>query len=194
MNPFEAILSYTVGLELIYSLVIVTSCFMIYYSTKEMYELSYYRGLGYFRKAFLFFGVAYIFRYMIRALFVIFDLHDVFDLYPHVYGLLSLPLFLYFSSMGIFYLLYSVMWKKWNHEKNRLLLFHISAITIALVGTVFRLIAVHLILNIVLLSIVIFVLLVAFRESKNKQKNNLYVIYLFFSVFWFLSVIDLLIP
>jgi hypothetical protein len=97
--------------------------------------------------------------------------------------------------MAIFYLLYSVMWKKWNHSSSRILLFNIIAITIALIGATFRSMEISLILNIILLVFVSFILFIAYQDSKGKSKGKgLFAIYLLLFIFWILNVIDILIP
>ena len=54
------------GTEIMYSFIIIMCSLIIYFSTREMYELSSYKGLKYFRLAFLFFAVAYFFRSFIQ--------------------------------------------------------------------------------------------------------------------------------
>jgi hypothetical protein len=193
--PIEFLFPPEIGAELIYSFVIVICSLMVYYATKEMYELSSYKGIKYFRLAFLFFAVAYFFRYFIQFFLVLFNLKNILEFSPRYIGWSSLFIFLYASSMAVFYLLYSVMWKKWNHSKLRLLLFNLLALIIALIGSSFRSEGVSLILNVILLVFVSFVLLAAYRDSKGKRKGKgLFVIYLLLFAFWILNVINILIP
>jgi hypothetical protein len=169
---------------------------MIYRATKEMYELSSYKGIKYFRQAFLFFAVAYFFRYFIRAFLVLFNIDEILEFSFRYVGWLSLFIFLFSSSMAIFYLLYSVMWKKWNHSKSKILMFNLLAFLIALIGASLRNRETDLLLNLILLVFISVVLFVAYRDSvKNKQKrNSLLLIYLLLFVFWILNVVDILIP
>ena len=69
-----------IGTELIYSFVIIVSSLMIYYSTKEMYELSSYKGIKYFRQAFLLFAIAYFFKSFIKILLVYFGTSRILDI------------------------------------------------------------------------------------------------------------------
>lgn len=48
------LLDLRLGTEVIYSFVIIVCSLMIYFGTKELYELSSYKGIKYFRQAFLF--------------------------------------------------------------------------------------------------------------------------------------------
>ena len=193
--PLEFLFPSEAGAELIYSFVIVVCSLMIYFATKEMYELSSYKGIKYFRISFLFFAIAYFFRYSIKYLLILFNIKDIIEISPAYFGGISLFIFLYSSSMAIFYLLYSVMWKKWNHSKIKIYLFNLAALVIALIGTFFRGLETDFILNIILLAFILFILYVAYKDSKNKQKGkNLFLIYLLLFIFWVLNIIDVLMP
>jgi hypothetical protein len=194
--PLELFMLNDLWIELIYSFVIIICSLMIYRATKEMYELSSYKGIKYFRQAFLFFAIAYFFRYFIQLLLMLFNIKEVFEMSPPFVGMISLSVFLFFSSMAIFYLLYSVMWKKWDHNKFRTYLFVFFALIISFIGIFFRGPVTYLFLNLVLLAFVLYVLLIARRESKQAKKrgSGLYIIYLIFSIFWILNIIDILIP
>lgn len=190
--PLEMLLSPNAGMELIYSFVIILCSLMIYHSTKEVYKLSSYKGLKYFRQAFLFFAVAYFFRYSIKFLLIFFDVKRVMDFSPILIGVISLSVFLYSSSMAVFYLLYSIMWKKWNSHKINIWLFNIFAIIIAFIGTLFINSGVPVILNLILLVSVASVLFSNYHHSK--KKGNLFIIYILLLLFWVLNIISILIP
>jgi len=193
--PIEFLFPPELGAELMYSLVIIICSLMIYYSTKEMYELSSYKGIKYFRMAFLFFAIAYFFRYFIFFFLAVFDIDNF--LWLSQWGILGLSrvIFLYSSSMAIFYLIYSVMWKKWNHSKIKTYAFNFLALIIALTGSMLEGPEVSLFLNIILFVSSSFVLFIAYQNSKNKQKGkNLLIIYLLLFIFFFLNIINVLIP
>jgi hypothetical protein len=193
--PLEFLLPPEAGAELIYSFVIIVCSLMIYFATKEMYELSSYKGIKYFRYSFLFFAIAYFFRYSIRYFLVLFNLDNIMEISPRILGNISLFFFLFSSSMAVFYLLYSVMWKKWNHSKFKICLFNLAAVAIALVGVIFRSPITDLMLNLILFIFILFILLIAYKNAKNKQKGkNLFIIYLLLFIFWVLNVIDVLLP
>jgi len=193
--PLEFLMPPQIGAELIYSFVIIICSLMVYYATKEMYELSSYKGIKYFRQAFLFFAIAYFFRYFIQFFLFLFNLRDILEFSPMDIGWISLFIFIYSSSMAVFYLLYSVMWKKWNHSKSKIILFNLVALIFALIGTSFREINLSLIINLILLAFVLFILLIAHKNSKGKQKTkSLFIVYLLLFIFWVLNIIDILIP
>jgi hypothetical protein len=192
--PLEFIFPPEVGTELIYSFIIIACSLMIYYATKEMYELSSYKGIKYFRNSFLFFALAYFFRYFIRFFLVFFTNPGTNILSGYVY-IASLFIFLYSSAMAVFYLLYSVMWKRWNHSKQKIWLFNTLAVLIASIGTIFNGMNVSLILNLIFLLFGLLILLIAYKDSKKRQKGkSLFVIYLLLFVFLILNVIDIMLP
>jgi hypothetical protein len=182
------------GTEVIYSFVIIICSLMIYFGTKELYELSSHRGIKYFRLAFLFFAIAYFFRSFIKFIIVYLNVPGIFDLNPKIFGILfgtfTLFIFIYFSSMAIFYLLYSVMWKKWNGDKMHY--FHLFSLAIAAFITLYKDPLIHLIMNLFLFLIVVFIAYTAYRE---KHKNNsIYLNYFLLLIFFILNILDILIP
>lgn len=179
--------------EIIYSFIIIVCSLMIYFGTKELYELTDYKGIRYFRTAFLFFAIAYFFRSFIKFILVYFDIQRILDLSPRILGAFTLLIFLYSSSMAIFYLLHSIIWKKWNHSKLKICLFNLLAIIIAVAGTFFEDNLIYFSLNFVLLLFAGFILLIAYKDYKNK-KGNLFAIYLLLFIFWILNIIDILLP
>jgi hypothetical protein len=184
-----------IGAELIYSFVIIACSLIVYHATKEMYELSSYKGIKFFRHAFLFFAIAYFSRYFIQFILVSLSLNSILEFSPFFIGWISLLVFLYSSSMAIFSLLHSIMWKKWGDSKSRSLLFHFLAIVIALVGLSVRGAEMYLLLNVIILGFACFVLFVAYKDSKKKNKEkSLFIIYLLLSIFWVLNIIDILLP
>jgi len=189
------------GTEIIYSLVIIVCSLMIYFGTKEIYELSSYKGIKYFRQAFLFFAIAYFFRSFIKFILVYFSANRILDISPRIFtpllGQITLFLFMYFSSMAIFYLLYSVMWKKWNGNSKKIYFSHLFAFIISLLIILSRNALIYLGVNFLLFFIVLFIVFISYKNTKKKTKgykHDLYAIYLLLSFFWILNIIDILIP
>ena len=183
------------GTEIIYSFVIIACSLIIYFSTKELYELSNHQGIKYFRYAFLFFAIAYFFRSFIKFILVYFNLADIFNTSPRIimpiFTLVTLSIFMYFSSMAIFYLLYSVMYKKLKKNKQ-IYWFHALALLIALVTIFYINPILYLGINIFLFMFILVVVL--YSRSKTSKGLNLYAIYLLLLVFWLLNILDILIP
>jgi hypothetical protein len=187
-----------IGMEILYSFVIIVCSLMIYYGTKELYELSSHKGIKYFRRAFLFFAIAYLFRSGIKFLVSYFEVNRFLDIpsraiNPFI-GRFTLFIFLYFSSMAIFYLLYSVMWKEWKNPK-KFYIFHLIALILSLASVSYRNPIVYLITHLLLLIVIIGVVFIAYKNSSNRKKSyDLYAIYVLLSVFWLLNLLDIFIP
>lgn len=212
MPPIENFLIQNFGTEIIYSFVIILTSLMIYFSTKELYELSNYKGINYFRKSFLFFAIAYFFRIFIKFLLVYFNKRTIIDLNPEIFpmlGRLSTFLFIYFSTIAVFYLLYSLMFKKWNHEDedgynkkekknkklkiNRIYLFHFISLLIALFSVSFRGVLFYILLNFIVFITIIFFFIKISRDNKLKNKS-LHTLYILLFVFWAFNVVEIFIP
>ena len=178
--------------EIIYSFVIIVCSLMIYFGTRELYKLSSHEGIKYFRQAFLFFALAYFFRSFIKIILFYFEVSELRTILP-VFGDITLFIFMYFSSMAIFYLLYSVMWKKWE-SKSIVYLFHLASLGMAMVILLFRSPLFYFLINILLFVFISFTVFISFRQSKKKKSHNLYIIYLMLLIFWIFNILDILIP
>lgn len=178
--------------EIIYSFVIIVCSLMIYFGTKEIYKLSSHRGIKYFRQSFLFFALAYFFRSFIKIILLYFNVKEIRSILP-IFGNTTIFLFVYFSSMAIFYLLYSVIWKKLKWGKT-IYLFHLTAFIIATTILLFRNPAIYLLTNIILLIFILVTVYISYNQSKKKKAHNLYAMYLLLFIFWILNILDVLIP
>ncbi len=185
--------------ELIYSFAIIACCLIIYFGTREIYELSAHKGIWYFRQAFLFFAFAYFFRSFIKIIIFYFNAYGLFQIPPRLLNPIvteiTLIFFMYFGSMAVFYLLYSVLWKKFNDKM--IYLFHLIAIFIALFGVLSKNPYSYIVLNLILFLFIVFVVVISYldqRKKKKKKSFNLYTIYVLLLFFWILNIIDILIP
>ncbi|MEM0230620.1 MAG: hypothetical protein QXW00_02135 [Candidatus Woesearchaeota archaeon] len=194
--PFlQDFLSGWIGVELIYSFILILSSLMIYTATNDLERLTSYKGIRYFRLSFLFFAIAYFFRYSIRLVLFLFNVKEVWEFSPVTMRIILLSIFLYFSSMAIFFLLYSVMWKKLNSNRLALAILNILAIGIALTPLLGRSILLPFIINLTLLAVILYALFLAYRSSTGgKKSRNLFLLYLLLSIFWILNITDILIP
>ncbi len=176
------------AVELSYTLIVVFFCFMIYIKTKEMYDLTKYKGIQYFRITFLFFGLAYLFRFafilllLIRATFDVYSLSIAFKLVP-------LILSGYFSTMAILSLTYSILWKKLQ-IKHIFLIFNVIALLIFGI-TFFSRSPFILILTQTVLLIFTSVMIAYYIVSKSGKISQLYMLYILFILFWMVNLIAL---
>jgi len=187
----DQLLSISVGMEVIYSFVIILCSLMVYFGTKELYELTNHKGIKYFRLSFLFFAIAYFFRSFIKFLIALFGVAAIRDI-PQFIAPLTLFIFIYASSMAVFYLFYSVICKKWE---NKSYLFHIFAIVISLVILLSDDASwIYLGINILLFLLLAIGVCIMHRNNKGKKKNNFFIVYILLFAFWLLNVVDILIP
>lgn len=180
------------GIEILYSFVIIVCSLMIYFSTKELYELTNHKGLKYFRLAFLFFAISYGLRALVKLMILYFGRSTI---HPGTLNHFSLGFLLYFSVMAIFFLLYSVLCKNWKHSKWRILVAQGIAILIAVITPLFRNRTYPILINMLLLALVLITVIFAYRETRNKKKGlNLLGIYVLLSFFWILNIVDIMTP
>jgi len=94
---------------------VVILCFLIYLKTRESYELTKHSGIKYFRDAFLFFGLSYVARFFFSLIFLS---RMAFDI--HIPRNIIMPGFIfimgYLSTIGIFYLMFGFLWKKFDNK------------------------------------------------------------------------------
>src|SRR3989338_851218 len=174
------------GIELGFTLVAVVFCFLIYFKTKEIYELTKYKGIKYFRGAFLFFGLSYVMRFLFSLVLLSKIAFDFFLPRHLVMPFFILPLG-YLSTIGIFYLIFSSVWKRFNN-KNMLFVGHTVAIVLSLASFATRS---HFIL--VLLQCVLLLVAVILRICMGKERRGLSQIKVLYFLVAFLWLINLLV-
>ncbi|MBI2131082.1 hypothetical protein HYU10_04925 [Candidatus Woesearchaeota archaeon] len=101
------------GTELAFTVIAVVFCFLIYFKTRESYELTRYNGIKYFRDAFLFFGLSYVLRFLFSLALLSSIAFDFF--LPR--SMSALFFILPLSTIGIFYLIFSSIWKKYSGKR-----------------------------------------------------------------------------
>jgi hypothetical protein len=182
-----------IGTEIIYSFVIIVCSLMIYFATKELYSLTKHKGIKYFRLSFLFFALAYFFRSFIKIILFYFNKQEIRTILP-IFGNITLLFFIYFSIMAIFFLVYSVLYKRYK-QNPIIYLMHIVAVIISLIMTLSGFpLSRFLLLNLLLFIFIAYAVYTAYHQSKNKKHVNLYIIYLLLSIFWIFNILDILIP
>ncbi len=95
-------------LKIIYALIILAICSIIGVRTNRLFKLSLHQGIRYFRNAFLFYGVGFFSRYFLLAL--------ASHYHEKIFALFSRFLFEFFMIMAGFFLLYSLVWRKFEKE------------------------------------------------------------------------------
>ena len=89
--------------KFLYSLIVILICVVIVLKTNKLFKLSLHQGIRYFRNAFFFYGFAFVLRYMLTG---------------SNYFILMKGIFQFFIIMGGFFLLYSLLWRKFENNKG----------------------------------------------------------------------------
>lgn len=172
------------GIEFAYTLVIVLLCFLVYYKTKGIYDLTKYKGIQFFRYAFLFFGLAYASRLFLHFLLVgniTFDL----DLSGRIIMPFSSLIVAYFSTMAILYLIYSTIWKRIKYE-HFLVFSNIIALSVSLAAFISRS---PILVSLIQLILLVFAVLISFKmHEKAKKISPIRALYLLIFAFWLINL------
>jgi hypothetical protein len=176
------------GLELVYTILIVLFCLLVFLKTREIYNLTKHKGILFFRYAFVFFGLAYAFRlllfiFMFSSETLNYNLRFIRSLMP-----VSNLVVAFLSTMAILYLAYSTVWKKIEVE-HFLTFSTIIALAIAVVSFMFRS---PFILSIIQLVLIIGATVVIFKNHKHaKKKFGTKALYILIFLFWIFSLLVL---
>lgn len=193
--PVLPSISLGIGAEILYSFVIIFCSLMVYFGTREIYELSSYKGLKYFRLAFLFFAIAYFFRLLIELSVASFNVHEIVEIVPILWRYFALFAFMYFSSISIFYLIYGVLWKNLKKNSRIVYIFHAIALVIAAATIVFNNSWFYLGLNILLfVSAGISIYLSSYNPKFKSRRNHFQGLYILLLIFLTLNIINILVP
>ena len=167
--------------ELLFALIACGFCFLMYGKTKESYELTRHKGIGYFRNAFLLFGIAYAFRFVLRLMFFS---RRALDIIPPDFGV---PFFVfavgYVSTLALVYLLLSTVWKQ---VSNKLVLGIGHAVALGL-GIASFLRHSHIIV-VYVQCLLLFAAVVLSIRVHAKGKKSQKVLYVLVAVMWLISL------
>ncbi len=157
-------------------LIIIFACFYIYFQTKNIEKLSSHKGIEYFRKAFLFFGLSFLIR-LIGLIFRFFEITQMyFDFFRDMQILINF--------IGCAYILYSLFWKKLNKEYY----IYIGSILICML---LKLAPKNKWIFISILPLFLFSFLFLIREkyikTKNKISKQILIIYMVLISSWIIS-------
>ena len=102
MYLYDLLLNNKEMLKILFTVIVGLSCFIIVLRTHKLFRLSYHQGIRYFRNAFFFYGLAFIFRY----------------LFLRISNFATQIIFEFFIIMAGFFLLYSLIWKKFETQEK----------------------------------------------------------------------------
>jgi len=109
---YEWILTNKEFLKVAYALIICFICAIIVLKTDRMFKLSDYQGLRYFRNAFFFYGLAFVVRFILGGI------SNISGDYIWIYYVGIKFFFEFFIVAAGFFLLYSLIWKRFEQEKS----------------------------------------------------------------------------
>jgi len=185
MPPPPFFISPDFGIELAYTILILLFCFLVYFKTREIYELTKHKGIQYFRYAFLFFGLAYASRLFLYIMIA----GNIFTFEPFAHPRPILPVsnlvMAYFSTIAILYLTYSTIWKKISIE-HFLTLSNIIAIFVAVVAFVSMSPIIVSLTQLLLLAVTIIISIKAYK--KDKKRTHMRALYFLIAIFWLISL------
>ena len=170
--------------EFVFTTIAVAFCFLIYFKTKEIYELTRHAGIKYFRGAFLFFGLSYVVRFLFSLVILSMIAFD-FAIPREMFGPFFILLLGYFSTIGIMYLIFSSIWKKFN-KKNLLLVGHGIAILLSIVSFMARSHFILLYFQSALL--ILAVILSNILHKREKKISRIKVLYFLVSALWLMNL------
>lgn len=169
-----------IGIETAYALLIIIPSLIIYFKVSKLYNFSNYKGLKYFSNVFLFLSAGFFIRY-----FVI--LNNVFSGYAHqtiqTFNALLILMTFFMALPGMF-LLYSLVWKKFEDKKYskkpiNTPLFFIYALSLAIAVTDYLMQTLFLLYTSQILLLGVATVIAYKRYSEKKQ---------YFKQFYFISM------
>lgn len=186
-NPlFYRSLFQDLGLEILFLTIVLTLSITIYWVTRESYHITHHMGIKYFRNAFLFFGVAYLFRFFFYLLSYIYnyDLISYLDLSPRMLGGGSILVYTFMSSIALISLLYALSYTKLKRVELPEYLIYIAGLLISIAS--FFVFAIFWVVHSLLSFMIIFLVLL----QKNKSRaHTLGFAYISLAIFWIVSIV-----
>jgi len=179
MDLYSLIIENKLILELVYALAISLICAIIVIRTDKFFRLSMHQGIRYFRNAFFFYGIAFIARYVFGLLS---DLEFEFIYIAQI-------IFEYFLIMAGFFLLYSLIWRKFEFSKEghfsslfnaKIAVFHAMALILAVMDNLW---ATYNFLFISQIVIFFYASVISYLNYKKNTKKNK------FSRFYFVAML-----
>jgi hypothetical protein len=181
MSLYSLIIENKNILELLYTLAISLICAVIVIKTDKFFRLSLYQGIRYFRNAFFFFGIGFIARY-------IFGIFSDFNYSGYIP--VTKVIFEYFLIMGGFFLLYSLVWRKFEAQNEeypisslfnvKMGVFHVMALIIALLDNIWQTYYFMFTSQIAIFFSASIIAFINFKKNKRMYK---------FSKFYFLAML-----
>ena len=187
MPPFHLIDPTRLVVEIGYTLIIVFLCFSIYYKTRDLYDLKKYEGIKYFRITFLFFGLAFLFRF-ISVFVMVMGMTFDFEISRYLFRIFPLVFNGYFSTMGILSLTYSMIWKELQIKH---MLIVSNAIAIIISGIAFFSRSSEILIEAQAVLLIFTIIMAIYFYIRSRKISQLYILYVLFFLFWLVNQLAL---
>ena len=138
MDSYLWVISNKEIIKIFYGLIITVICAIIVIKVDRLYRISLHQGIRYLRNAFFFYGIGFLIRYLGGALLYYEFVH---------YDYLVMSLFEFFLITAGFFLLYSLIWKKIETDKEeylssllngKILVFYLIAISLVVLDYIWQ--------------------------------------------------------
>ena len=180
-------------LETMFSLIVILACFLIYYKTKEISELSDYKGIKYFRYVFLFFGLTHLFRISVKL--IIPNIRPPFIFTPGIFQIftinLLMTLMIYTSTLMFIYLVLIFVKGEKIRFFERPIFIHAVAVIIALISLYESRQYVFALTQLIAFTFAI-LLLTTHKNKIFKRRQNPWVIITYAMIFGHFIIIQIL--
>ncbi|MCA9478452.1 MAG: hypothetical protein KC535_04875 [Nanoarchaeota archaeon] len=175
------------GIEVLYTVLIMIFTFLVFYKTREIYELTKHKGVQFFRYAFILLGLAYASRLFLYGSLLKSSLSfEPFSRPSPFLAPVSSLLLAYFSTLAILYLLYSTIWREYKTE-HFLTIANSVALLISIIAFISRSPLAVLLSQVVLL--VALVVMNIRNHKGDKKKTPMYALYFLIALFWLVSLL-----
>ncbi|MFH1638583.1 MAG: hypothetical protein ABIB71_09215 [Candidatus Woesearchaeota archaeon] len=161
------------GIDIAFGIVISVICFLVYFRTKELYNLSSHKGIKYFSYAFLFFGLSFFVKLLLPISGIFLERSFLtFQISGFIMGFLGI--------MAMLCLIYSLLWKRFRERKfNHVLYLALIALLVTSTTLFGRARFLVFLLQALLFSIVLIISLVSYRGRKKVGHSiQLHVLYI----------------
>ncbi|MCK5023390.1 MAG: hypothetical protein KAS04_04415 [Candidatus Aenigmarchaeota archaeon] len=174
------------GSEVVYFIAVAILCLGIYLRTKDIYALSRLKTIFHFRNIFLYFFLAYAFRFVYLFILLSSDLGFRSLMIFQIFGMLVVS---YFSTMAILSVLMTVLVKRISTERKHVnILLHISSIVLLAVVFVTGSLYVLAIFHIAILAFAAITMILKRKGSHFSNQNRITYILLF--IFWIINLFE----
>jgi len=172
--------------ELICTLIALIFGLLIYFKTKESYELTKHPGIRYFRDAFLFLGLSYFLRFFFSLVFLSRIVVDA-----HMPREFMMPVFMillgYFSTISLWCLILSSTWKQLKDNKSYLVIGNIFAIAVSIISFITHSPIAMLYIQ---LALVLFYTVIILASPKEKKRfTEAKILYFLVALLWIINLL-----